>query len=35
MLTDHIESIAAALVVACTGGHWLTHYTEGQRDVWR
>jgi len=31
----HIERIAAALAVACNGGRWLTHYTEGQRDVWR
>ena len=34
-MTCHIERIAAVLAVACNGGSWLTHYTEGQRDVWR
>lgn len=35
MTEHHIDMMAARVAVAMNGGAWATHYTEGQKDLWR
>jgi len=34
-MQDLIEQVAKYIAVANNGGDWSTHYTEGQKMVWR
>jgi phage pi2 protein 07 len=34
-MQDLIEQVAKYIAAANNGGGWSTHYTEGQKDVWR
>ena len=34
-MNELIEDIAKYIAAANNGGGWSTHYTEGQKDVWR
>jgi hypothetical protein len=34
-MNELIEKIAKYIAVANNGGDWATHYTEGQKMVWR
>lgn len=35
MTAHHIDIMASRVAVAMNGGDWGTHYTEGQKDLWR
>ena len=34
-MTEYIERAAEKMAIGMNGGHWDTHYTDAQKQVWR